>query len=74
MNLAGDGMIVNTDMLDPNKLVNVNRNLIESIGTSKISMMPEGLIDTLSQDEILDLVAYLYSRGDRNHKMFRREK
>jgi putative heme-binding domain-containing protein len=74
VNLAGDGMIVNTDMLDPNKLVNVNRNLIESIGTSKISMMPEGLIDTLSQDEILDLVAYLYSRGDRNHKMFRREK
>jgi len=59
-------------MLDANKLTNVNRNLIESITTSKISMMPDGLIDGLQREEILDLVAYLYSRGDRNHKMFRK--
>ncbi len=58
---------------DPNKLVGVNRNLVDTIGPSKISMMPDGLLDTLNRDEILDLVAYLYSRGDRNHKMFRRE-
>ena len=74
VNLFGPNIAVNTDMLDPNKLVNVNRNLIESMGTSKISMMPEGLVDTLERDEILDLVAYLYSRGDRNHKLFRRGK
>jgi putative heme-binding domain-containing protein len=74
VNLSGDTMSINTDMLDPQKKVNVNRNLVESIEPSKISMMPEGLIDTLTQDEILDLVAYLYSRGDRNHKMFRRER
>ena len=36
-------------------------------------MMPEGLLDTLTQNDILDLVAYLYSRGDRNHKMFRKD-
>jgi len=72
VNLAGDGMIINTDMLDPNKLVNVNRNLVESITPSKISMMPEGLLDGFEREEILDLVAYLYSRGDRNHKMFRK--
>jgi putative heme-binding domain-containing protein len=74
INLHGDNIQINTDMLDPDKLVGVNRNLIEAITPSKISMMPEGLIDVLSQDEILDLVAYLYSRGDRNSKMFRREK
>jgi hypothetical protein len=34
-------------------------------------MMPEGLLDTLQEDEILDLMAYLLSRGDRNHKMFK---
>jgi putative heme-binding domain-containing protein len=67
----GDVMVINTDMLDANKLVNVNRNLIDSIETSRISMMPEGLLDGLQREEILDLVAYLYSRGDRNHKMFR---
>src|SRR5207253_1054779 len=70
VNLHGDNITVNTDMLDPNKLVNVNRNLIDKMGASKVSMMPEGLIDSLNREEILDLVAYLYSRGDRNHKMF----
>ena len=40
------------------------------MGPSKISMMPTGLLDVLHQDEILDLVAYLLSRGDRKHKMF----
>jgi putative heme-binding domain-containing protein len=73
VNLFGDTITVNTDMLDPNKLVGVNRNQIDSITPSKVSMMPEGLIDTLTRDEILDLAAYLYSRGDRNHKMFRRQ-
>jgi hypothetical protein len=38
---------------------------------SPISMMPEGLLDTLDRDEVLDLVAYLLSRGDRNDGMFR---
>jgi putative heme-binding domain-containing protein len=70
VNLFGDGFQVNTDMLDPNKLVNVNRNKIDSIKPSKISMMPEGLIDVLTRDEVLDLVAYLYSRGNRNAPMF----
>lgn len=73
VNLAGDNMSINTDMLDPNKLVGVNRNQVESIEVSKISMMPEGLIDGFTQDEILDLVAYLFSRGDRNHAVYRKE-
>jgi putative heme-binding domain-containing protein len=30
---------------------------------SKISMMPEGLLNTLSKDEILDLFAYILSEG-----------
>ena len=73
VNLAGDNMMISTDMFDPNKLVAVNRNLVESITHSKVSQMPEGLIDTFTRDEILDLAAYLYSRGDRSHKMFRKE-
>src|SRR5262249_8620239 len=74
VNLAGDGIHINTDMLDPNKIVVANRNQVDSIEPSKVSMMPDGLIDTFTHEEILDLVAYLYSRGDRNHKMFRRAK
>jgi putative heme-binding domain-containing protein len=73
VNLSGDNVMINVDMLDNNKIVGVNRNTIESIGPSKVSMMPTGLLDTLTQDEILDLVAYLYSRGDRGHAMFKKE-
>ena len=57
-------------VLDPNGLVNVSHKKVDSIEKSKVSMMPEGLLDTFKEDEILDLVAYLLSRGDRNHKMF----
>jgi hypothetical protein len=35
-------------------------------------MMPTGLLDTFREDEIRDLVAYVLSRGDRGHKMFRK--
>jgi putative heme-binding domain-containing protein len=72
INLHGDTLMVNTDMLDPNGLVGVNQKNIDSMTKSKISMMPTGLIDSLHQDEVLDLMAYLLSRGDRNHKMFSR--
>jgi putative heme-binding domain-containing protein len=73
VNLFGDNIVVNTDMLDSNKLTTIDRKLIDTIEPSKVSMMPEGLLDTMSRDEILDLVGYLYSRGDRNHKMYRKE-
>ena len=71
MNLHGDTMTINTDMLDPSAQVNVNRSKIEETRPSPVSMMPEGLLSTLNQDEIADLVAYLFSRGDREAKMFR---
>jgi hypothetical protein len=48
----------------------VSRKNVEEMKTSKISMMPTGLLDGFKEDEIVDLVAYLMSRGDRKHKMF----
>jgi putative heme-binding domain-containing protein len=72
INLAGENVMVNTDMLDPDKIRNVNRKQIESITPSRISMMPDGLIDNLTQDEVLDLMGYLLSRGDRTHAMYKK--
>jgi putative heme-binding domain-containing protein len=72
VNYQGDSMMVMTDMLDPNALVNVNAKKVEAIEKSKVSMMPSALLDTFKDDEILDLVAYLLSRGDRKHQMFKR--
>jgi putative heme-binding domain-containing protein len=72
VNLNNDIYKVNTDMLDPNLMKDVNRNNIASMKSSKLSMMPNGLMDVLKEDEALDLMAYLLSRGDRNHAMFKK--
>jgi putative heme-binding domain-containing protein len=37
------------------------------------SIMPKGLLDKLSRDEILDLLAYVLARGQRQHPLFRVE-
>jgi hypothetical protein len=42
--------------------------------TSKVSMMPTGLLNTLNDGEILDLFAFLLSGGDRQNPMFARSK
>jgi putative heme-binding domain-containing protein len=73
VNLAGDALSIMTNMQDPGNLVRVDRKRVESVEPSKVSMMPNGLLDTLKEDEVLDLLAYLLSRGDRSQAMFRRE-
>ncbi len=45
---------------------------IESRKLSKISPMPEGLLNTFSKEEILDLLAFLESLGDPKHPDFKR--
>jgi len=40
---------------------------------SSTSIMPKGLMDKLTRDEILDLLAYIATRGDRNHPLFQAE-
>jgi putative heme-binding domain-containing protein len=72
VNLHDNVMHVNTDMLDPNKMINVKRDDVERMKPSKVSMMPEGLLDVLKEDEALDLMAYLLSRGDRGNVMFKK--
>ncbi len=70
VNLQGDGMSVQTDMLAPAKLTRVSVSNVESTRLSDISLMPTGLLDSFRADEILDLMAYVLSRGERNHVMF----
>ena len=70
-NQNGENLQISADMFDPGNFTVVNRKVIEKIEPSKVSMMPEGLLNSLKQDEILDLTAYLLSAGNRNNKMFR---
>ena len=35
-----------------------------------ISIMPQGLLNKLTREEILDLIAYVFARGDKKHTLF----
>ena len=39
-----------------------------------VSTMPKALANRLSREEIMDLIAYVYSRGDEKHKLFHEHK
>ena len=69
-NLSGQNIMVMTNMLEPGKFTAVQRNTIEEVIPSKTSLMPEGLLNTLTRDEILDLIAYIRSGGDPGHRAF----
>ncbi len=69
-NLNDETLMLATDMTDPGGFTNIKRTDILSIETSRMSPMPEGMLNTLKEDEILDLTAFLMSRGDRSHRMF----
>ena len=43
---------------------------IDTKTASKVSLMPKDLLDKLSAEEILDLVAYVSSGGDEQNKLF----
>ena len=72
VNLNGDRVMVNTDLFDPNQQTPVDRNKVKAIELSKTSLMPEGLLDYLKEEEIMDLLAYVISGGDPKHEAFKK--
>ncbi|MFL2921585.1 MAG: c-type cytochrome, partial [Limisphaerales bacterium] len=70
MNLTEELYHVNTDMMQPSTITFVPVNDLVSIEASPISMMPPGLINTMSEDDVLDLLAYFISGGDPKHPAF----
>ncbi len=70
VNLNGDSVTINTDLSDPNQRVSIDRKKVKSIEPSKVSPMPTNLLIMLKKDEILELLAYTLSGGDKNHPMF----
>ncbi len=66
VNLNQDNYMVQEDMLNPGQLTSFSVNDIDEWKPSEVSMMPAGLLDTLTEDDILDLMAYLRSGGDRS--------
>lgn len=54
------------------KAVEIDADDVELIEESKVSQMPEGLLDRLGRDEVRDLVNYLMSAGNPNDKRWGR--
>jgi putative heme-binding domain-containing protein len=70
VNLNGDRMTLNTDLTDPNKRVAIDRKEIDLLEVSDVSAMPSGLLNPMTTEEVLDLVAYLLSGGEESHRYF----
>ena len=65
-----DSIVIVTDPEDSTKYVEIARGDVDEIVPATESLMPKGLIDTLSEEEVLDLLAYTLARGNRNDARF----
>ncbi len=49
----------------------IKQDDIDDQAASNVSIMPEALLNKLTKEEILDLIAYVHARGDKNHPLFK---
>jgi len=71
--LAGDTDGKLTILIDPedaSKIVTIPKDEVEAVKPSPVSLMPNDLVKPLNRDEVLDLYAYLLSRGNPDDAMF----
>ena len=73
VNLNGDRVSINTDLSDPSQQVSIDRKEVKSMELSTVSPMPPMLLSMLTQEEILDLVAYVLSGGDKENAWFKKK-
>jgi len=64
-------LTVVTDPIKTTK-VEVRKSDVVNRRLSKLSPMPEGLVNTMSKDQILDLIAYLQSGGKKTYAAFKK--
>ena len=58
------------DPLAKDQITTLNQDEIDARKRAKQSQMPAGMIDKLSREEIIDLIAYVLSNANPDHKMF----
>lgn len=67
---TADTLSVVIDPLAKGKPTILQKANIEAQKRSDISMMPAGLLNKLTQEEILDLIAFVFAKGDKKHMLF----
>jgi putative heme-binding domain-containing protein len=63
---------VASNPFDLNQITKAPTENLESIEFSNVSIMPPGLISGMNRDELMDLMAYLLSGGDLQHRAFKK--
>ena len=66
---ADEVKVVIDPIADPTPKVIKKKDLFDRQKVT-ISTMPKGLLNKFSEEEILDILAYVYSKGDKKHKIF----
>ena len=72
VNVTNDSITLLVDPEDSTKLVTVKNDEIEEKHLSPVSLMPKDLLKLLNENEVLDLLAYLLSRGNPQDSMFKK--
>lgn len=65
-------LVMVIDPEDATKVVEIAKSDVEEQQQSLVSLMPKDLLKTLNENEVLDLLAYLLSRGNPQDAMFRK--
>lgn len=58
--------------IEASEEMKVDKIEIEGRKRSDVSIMPLGLVDTLTREEILDLLAYVLADGDSEHRLYKK--
>lgn len=69
---APDSITLVIDPEQSTKILTIKKSDIDEQKPSAVSLMPKDLLKPLNEDEVLDLLAYLLSRGDPGHAVFRK--
>ena len=72
VNDTKDSITLVIDPENATKTVEIKKANIEEQQASAVSLMPKDLLKTLNEDEALDLLAYLMSRGNPQDPMFKK--
>jgi putative heme-binding domain-containing protein len=67
-----DKLVLMVNPLEPDKKTTIKKSDVAKREPSKLSPMPEGLVNILSKDDILDLIAYMESGGKKDFRAFRK--
>lgn len=67
-----DSITMVVDPENSSKVLEIKKSDIEDLQPSKVSLMPKDLLKTLNENELLDLMAYLLSRGNPQDPIFKK--